>query len=274
MAPLRRIALMTQWTEFDAGAERVALELAQRLGSPLAVIVPLLTNPEFEVVAHDLVAEAEAATAQAVAEFQARARAAGVTAELRVRRSDEPWRAVVDETRAAQADLIVTRRRGHRGFLGKLRVGEMVRRIAAHSPCPLMMVPRVAPTPAQRVLVAVDAAPDGEPIAGAAALASRLGLALEILAVPPANAADAGERWLQRAMSLADRNGVRAEGSVGRGRLAAAIASRLRVRPADLLALGIEAADARHGRLGDAVEAIVGATACATLLVRMQARSS
>jgi nucleotide-binding universal stress UspA family protein len=274
MPSLRRIALMTQWTEFDAGAERVALELAQRLELPLAVIVPLLTNPEFEVVAHDLVADAEAATARSGAEFQARARAAQVTAEIRVRRSDEPWRAVVDETGAAQADLIVTRRRGHRGFLGRHRVGEMVRRIAAHSPCPLMMVPRLATTPAQRVLVAIDAAPEGEPTASAAALASRLGLALEILAVPAQDAADTGEPWLQRARSIADLGGVPADAAAGRGPLAAAIASRLRERPADLLALGIDAADARHGRLGDAVEAIVGETACATLLVRMQARSS
>ncbi len=63
MTPLRRIALMTQWTEFDSGAERVALELAQRVKLPLTVVVPLLSNPEFEVVAHDLVAEEEAATA-------------------------------------------------------------------------------------------------------------------------------------------------------------------------------------------------------------------
>jgi nucleotide-binding universal stress UspA family protein len=277
MTPLHRIALMTQWTEFDAGAERVALELAQRLKLPLTLIVPLLTNPELEVVAQDLVAEAEAATARSVDEFQARARTAGVTAEIRVRRGDELWREVVDEARAAQADLIVTRRRGHRSFFGKLHVGEMVRQIAAHAPCPLMVVPRRATTPAQRVVVAVDAESDigsaDEPIASAAVLASMLGLALEIVAVSSGNAT-ADERWLQRAETLSDQWGLRIERTVVRGRLTDAVASRLRERPADLLALGIDTDNARHGRLGDAVEAIVGESACATLLVRTQARSS
>lgn len=274
MAPLRHIALMTQWTEFDAGAERVALDLAQRLELPLTVIVPLLTNPEFEIVAHDLVADAEAATARSAADFRTRARAAGVTAEVRVRRGDEPWRDVVDEARAARADLIVTRRRGHRSFFGKLRVGDLVRQIAAHSPCPLMMVPRAATAPARRILAAVHDGSEVEPVASAAMLASMLGLAVEVLAVSPGNAAVAGERSLRHAPGLADLEGLRIERTVGDGRLAEAIASALRERPADLLALGIEATDARLGRLGSAVEAIVGESACATLLVRVQPRSS
>jgi nucleotide-binding universal stress UspA family protein len=144
---LQRIALMTQWTEFDSAAERVALALAERGRLPLATIVPLYSNPELEVVAPALVAEGEAASARAAADFDTRVRAAGVSAELRVRRGDELWREVVDEAGAARADLIVTRRRGHRSFLGKLRVGEVVRAIAARAPCPLMMVPRAAALP-------------------------------------------------------------------------------------------------------------------------------
>lgn len=274
MAPLRRIALMTQWTEFDAGAERAALALAQELKLPLTVIVPLLTNPEFEIVAHDLVADTEAAAARSAAGFRTHARAAGVTVEVRVRRGDEPWREVVDEARAARADLIVTRRRGHRSFFGKLRVGDMVRQVAAHSPCPLMMVPRTATTPAQRILAAVHDGPDAEPVASAAVLASMLGIALEVLAVSTEDAAGAGGRSLLHAPALADLDGLRLERTVGAGRLADAIASALRERPADLLALGIEAEDARQGELGAAVEAIVGESACATLLVRLQPRSS
>jgi nucleotide-binding universal stress UspA family protein len=274
MTPLRRLALMTQWTEFDSTAERVAIELAQRLKLPLTVVVPLLSNPEFEVVAHELVADAEAAAARAVATFKTRAREAGVTAEIRVRRGDELWREVVDEARAARVDLIVTRRRGHRGFLGKLRVGEMVRQIAAHAPCPLMMVPRQAGTPSQGILVAFYAESTLEPATtGAAALASMLGIALDVLVVPQANALHA-EPWLRRARTIAQQTGLHVEGAIGHGRLSDAVTSRLRERPSDLLVLGIEAADARHGRIGDTVEAIVGGSACATLLVRTQARLS
>jgi nucleotide-binding universal stress UspA family protein len=274
MTPLRRIALMTEWTEFDSGAERVAFELARRLTLPLTVVVPLLTNPEFEVVAHHLVADAEAATARSISDFLARAREAGVTAEIRVRRGDELWREVVDETRAANADLIVTRRRGHRSFLGKLRVGEMVRQIAAHAPCPVMMVPRQAGTPTQRILVAVDAGTNLEPaVASAARLASMLDVALDVLLVPQGQGQEEAEQWLQQTRTVAERAGLRVECAIGQGRLGDAIASSLRARPADLLVIGIEPG-ARPGRLGDAVEAVVGGSACATLLVRTQARLS
>lgn len=268
--PLRRIALMTQWTEFDSGAERIALALAQQGGLPLAIVVPLLSNPEFEVVAHALVADAEATTARAAADFDARVRAAGVKAELRVRRGDDLWRDVVDETRAAQADLIVTRRRGHRGFLGKLRIGELVREIAVHAPCPLLMVPRSAPLPSRRALVVLDseAAVDAA-LQPAAALAGLLGFGLEVIAL--STSAEEGARWLQRAQVAVQPMSVRIDGLVEQGTLADAVAARLSARSVDLLVLGVEAGSARHGRLGDAVESVVGGAPCATLLVRPQA---
>ena len=270
-APLHRIALMTQWTEFDSGAERIALALAQQGRLPLTIVVPLLSNPEFEVVAHELVADAEAATARASADFDARVRAAGVTARLRVRRGDELWREVVDETRATKADLIVTRRRGHRGFLGKLRVGEMVREIAAHAPCPLLMVPRAAALPSRRALVVLDSdAMVDAVVAPAAALAGLLGFALEVVALS-ASAAGQGARWLQRAHAVAQDMNVRMDGLEEAGTLADVAASRLSARSVDLLVLGVDAGPARHGRLGEAVETVVGGAPCATLLVRPQA---
>src|SRR5512134_1643334 len=151
-----RILLVTQWTEFDAGAERVAAELAQKLGSRLSVVVPLLSNPEFEVVAPELAAQAEAKAASAAADFSRRAQSASVPAEIHIRRGAEPWREIVDEARVENADLLVTRRRGHRGFLGRLRVGEMVRQVAAHAHCPTLLVPRAGRLPSRRIIVAID----------------------------------------------------------------------------------------------------------------------
>lgn len=262
---------MTQWTEFDAGAERVALQLAERARLPLTVIVPLFSNPELEVVAPARVAGTEAATARAAADFDARVRAAGVNSELRVRRGDELWREVVDAARGAHADLVVTRRRGHRGFLGQLRVGEMVREVAAHSPCPLLMVPRAAGLPARRALVVLDslAAVDAA-VPPALALAAVLGLELELVAVG-APTAEEGARWLQYAQGTVQQAAVRAEGTVEALPLVEAVSARLAARPIDLLVLGVDSGAARHGRLGQAIESIVGGAPCATLLVRPQA---
>jgi nucleotide-binding universal stress UspA family protein len=268
---LRRIALMTQWTEFDSGAESAAIELAGRLQVPLGVIVPLLSNPEYEVLAHDRVAKEEEAAARAATAFIGRANAAGVAVEVRVRRGDEPWREVVNEARSAQIDLLITRRRGHRSFLGKLRVGQMVRQIAAHSPCPVMMVPRAARAPERRMLVVLEPASVVElQMQHATALAAALGIALDILVVVPTrDAQPQGEGLLQTAMAATRLVNVPVTGSVGTGPLAEVLASSMSAIPADLLVMGVGPVSASHGKLGDVVETAVGGVPCATLLVGM-----
>jgi len=273
---LSRVALITQWTEFDSGAETAAIELAQRLQLPLSVVVPLLSNPEYEVVAHGLVAYAEAATADAVSAFTARARDAGVIAEIRVRRGDELWREVVEEVHAVRADLLVTRRRGHRGFLGRLRVGEMVRQIAVHSSCPLLVVPRQARVPSKGILVVIQAGATVEPeMHSAAMLASGLSLPLRVLIVVPEGQAGAvGDAPLQRAQEVARQAQVSVDGSVQTGPLPEALESSMRGSAADLLVIGVLQGPASHGKLRDVVEGVVGGVPCATLLVGTQSPSA
>lgn len=268
LAP-RRILLITQWTDFDSGAERLAIELAHKLGMPLGIVVPLLSNPEFEVVAPELAAETEAKAARAAADFSSRAQSSAVPVEVQVRRGAEPWREIVDEARAVNADLLVTRRRGHRGFLGRLRVGEMVRQVAAHAPCPTLMVPRAAQLPLRRIMVAIDAAQAFEPIVRAAAgIASALGLPMELLVVvapelPPAT----GSATLQRGRDIAAAAGVECSGNVASGQVVALVPARISEVQADLLVAGIPPEQGAHGRLGEVVETLVAEVSCPTLLV-------
>jgi nucleotide-binding universal stress UspA family protein len=165
--------------------------------------------------------------------------------------------------------LIVTRRRGHRSFLGKLRVGEMVRQIAAHAHCPLMMVPRAAHAPTRSVLTVIE---EGSAIVpemrAACAMALALGLPVGVLVVlPEGRSADAGTALVQRSQAVAEQAHIKAEGSVQSGRLADVVAARLRAAPVDLLVVGIPPGPARHGKLGDTVESVVSEAPCATLLV-------
>ena len=55
-----RLLLATEHTEFDVGAERVALALARRHGLPLAAVLPIVSNVEYESVAPGAVARVEA----------------------------------------------------------------------------------------------------------------------------------------------------------------------------------------------------------------------
>jgi len=49
--PFGNVLLATQGTSFDAGAERVAIDLAARLGIGLRVVLPVVSNPEYESMA-------------------------------------------------------------------------------------------------------------------------------------------------------------------------------------------------------------------------------
>jgi len=54
-----RLLLATEHSEFDAGSEAMAFALAQRCQLPLATVVPLVSNPEYEALAPQIAAKAE-----------------------------------------------------------------------------------------------------------------------------------------------------------------------------------------------------------------------
>ncbi len=167
--PHSRLLLATEHTEFDTGAERIALELARRRGVPLAAVVPIVSNIEYESVAPGLVARMEEDVHARLVALQDEAARAGVSLDVRVRRGEEPWREIVAEATARGADLIVIRRRGKRSFLANLMIGELVGKVATSAPCDVLMVPRAAPLTGRRVLAGVDGTPVGPQVARAAA---------------------------------------------------------------------------------------------------------
>lgn len=182
--PFERILLATEHTEFDTGAERLAFEMAQRCGLPLMAVLPVVSNPEFEMAAPQLAARNDREAACKVDALRSTATQLGVQLEIHVRRGEEPYREIVDEAKEKQADLIITRRRGKRSFLAKLLVGEMVSKVAGHAPCSVLLVPRNGTMWSNGVLAAID---DSEHslkiISTAAAIAKECALPLTILSV-------------------------------------------------------------------------------------------
>src|SRR5512134_2569231 len=94
-----RLLLATEHGEFDAGSEALAFVMAQRCGLPLAAVLPVVSNPEFEAVAPELAAKADAEASVRREQLESRARAAGVTMALRVRHGAEPYAEIVEEAR-------------------------------------------------------------------------------------------------------------------------------------------------------------------------------
>ncbi|MGA8391881.1 MAG: hypothetical protein WB775_07070, partial [Burkholderiaceae bacterium] len=86
-----RLLLATEHSEFDTGAEAMAFALAQRCQLPLATVVPLLSNPEYEALAPQIAAKAEQEAAVKIARLREQAAGVGVTIDLRLRRGEEPY---------------------------------------------------------------------------------------------------------------------------------------------------------------------------------------
>lgn len=262
MAPLfTRLLLATEHTEFDAGAEALAMALAQRCQLPLAAVLPLVSNPEYEALAPQIAARAEQVAAAKIAELRTQAQAASVAIELHLRRGEEPYREIVDEALSLGTELIIIRRRGKRSFLANLLVGEMVSKVVAHAPCHVLIVPQAACMWGRRVLAAAEPTPQGRQIvATAMAVAAECHLPLHLVSVVGGDAQRApSEAFVAEMLRQAQHAGVAAQGEVRSGKPFTEILAATAACQADLIVMGSRG-DSRIGRalVGGVAQKVLG----------------
>lgn len=263
----QHLLLATEHSEHDAGSDRLAMALARRCGLPLAAVLPIVSNPEYEAVAPQLAARAEAIAATRLAGLVQLATSQGVVCRPEVRRGESLFREIVDEGRRLHSDLIVIRRRGKPGLLANLLVGEMVGQVLAHAPCSVLVVPRFAQMWQRHVMVALDpAAPDAAALQQAMAVATQCGLPLTLVAVAESATQDASQ-VLDQALASARTQvpGAQAERLTGKPHLALiAAAQRL---GADLIVVGRrgEGGFARAW-IGGAAQKVIGLAECPVLV--------
>lgn len=250
-----RLLLATEHSEFDRGAEALAFALARRCGLPLAAVLPIASNPEYEALAPEIAARADALAADRLRGLQAMARAAGVDLRVQVRRGPDLALEIVDEAAERGADLLVIRRRGRRGILARLLVGEMVRSVLVRAACSVLVAPRAAQMWQRRVLVAVDpACADTTPLATAVAIAAECGLPLSAIAV-----GDGAAATLQRAAAAAQAAGVAVDTQSAQGRVHEAIVAAARACGADLIVIGRRSEEGlAHAWLGGVAQKTIG----------------
>ncbi len=250
-----RLLLATEHSEFDAGAEALALAMAQRCGLPLRVVLPLASNPEYEAMAPELAAREEAQAAAALRSLAGQAGRAGVAVELQARRGPDLAREITDEAAECKADLLVIRRRGKRGFLAHLLLGQMVRDVVVRAPCSVLVAPRGARMWSRAVLAALDpSSPDMTPVANAAAIAAECSLPLDVVCV---GAAD--EAVLDRVRSTARALGVQARVQRRDGKPHEQIAAAARETGADLVVIGRRGDETvAHAWLGGVAQKVIG----------------
>ena len=273
--PFSRILLVTEHTEFDAGAERVAFAMAQRCGVPLRVVLPVVSNPVYEVEAPELVQRDERAAAEKIAELRKRAAELNVEIDIHVRHGEEPYREIVAEAASAETDLIVIRRRGKPGFLANLLVGEMVSKVIRDAPCAVLMVPRKAEFWRRGVLAAVGDTPAAQGIAThAATIAATCDLPLTIVSVAERRETQAAAEQLNaQNVALATTLCSRVTGRVATGTPVEQTLAIAQETSADLIVIGRQRYHLIPFSRGNSsiMQKIAGALDVTTLVIPSQA---
>lgn len=277
-APFQRILLATEGTEFDAGAQRVAIDLAASCTLSLMAVMPLVSNPVFESLAPELVERTDTEAATKLTNLRLSAQASGVELDAIVRHGEEPFREIVDAAEERHADLLVLRRRGKRSYLANLLLGEMVHTVTGRAHCNVLIVPRATQLWSQAVLVATDGSPYGErATAMAAALAAHRDLPLTIVSVAEqrdgAATADSAKAHVESALIIAGAAGAKARGRVvADGKPADAILAVAQEIGADLIVIGRRGLNRVERILvGSTSESVAGRSNCPVLIVQQAA---
>lgn len=266
--PYQRLLLATEQSEHDAGSDRLAMALAQRCGLPLAAVLPMLSNPEYEAVAPALAQRDEAMAAQRLAGLGQLAQSMQVQCRAEVRRGESLFQEVVDEARRLESDLLIIRRRGRKGLLANLLVGEMVHQVLIHAPCSVLVTPRQAQLWQHRILLAIDPeSPDPAAIEQAVAVAVQCRLPVTVVAAIRAADRERAAEVLQAVVARVRLQGPQAQAELLVGKPHEKVIEAARTGQADLIVVGRRSA-AAIGRawLGGISQKIIGLADCPVLV--------
>ncbi len=291
LGPIRSILLATDGSAFSEGAVKEAIYLARACGSRLSAIYVLEVNPEFATEGLQFVEKMETDARRHLDAVRAAAATANVECEVVVRRTDEAYKAVVEEAAGRECDVIVMGRRGKTG-LQKLIMGSVTAKVIGYAPCSVLVVPKDAVIDCRNILLGIDGSKYSDTAAAKAIeIAKRCKSRLVVLAVVPAETLanldpdtgynrqqqeliakemrGAAGRNVQLVTSRAGAEGVATEEVILGGRPYEALIETARQKKSELIIVG------SHGRtgirkliMGSVAERVVALSPAAVLVVK------
>ncbi|MDZ7663585.1 universal stress protein [Thiohalophilus sp.] len=273
IAGFETLLLATDGTEYSAGAESAALDMAAKCGARLLAVRVVLTNPEYEALAPERVEKDALAAREALDELVSRAQANGVECEGIIRHGADPYMEVADLAGERNADMMVIGRRTQ-SDLTRLMVGDSTARVIGHAPCHVFVVPRAAQMPARGIVAGTDGSERGNAAALAAGyLARTCQLPLYVVSATLPGHSEARRAEAKTAVQqLGDRlkaQSIEAVCSVVEGRPEDVIVDAATKHGADLIVVG------SHGRtglarllMGSVAERVIGHASCAVLVIK------
>jgi nucleotide-binding universal stress UspA family protein len=266
----KNLLLATDGSEFSEGAVREAIRVAGESGAKLTALTVVEFNPEFEALAPDAVEKMETDARKYIDSVGARAEKEGVTCEALVRRGVSPLEQIVEEAGKVKADAIVMGRRGRTGIM-RILMGSVTARVVGHSPVNVFVVPRAGELTFKNILVATDGSSYGDAASSEAVSMAKAsgGSLIAISVAEDEKAMDQAKANAEKVKKIADKEGVKAETMVEKGRAYEAIVSAAKNKGCDLIVVG------SHGRtgvtrllMGSVAERVIGHAEGSVLVVK------
>lgn len=273
LARFEKILVATDGSSFSADAVKVAIAMCVKSGAHLYPFTMVLTNPEYETVAPELVQQA-AEDAKAHLESIAIAAAGqGVGCTIMMRPGDSPHNEIVAAADEINADLIVMGQQGRRG-LARMMVGDATLRVIGSARCSVLSVPVGAGMWQSRILLGTDGSRFSDAAAVSAAKIAHCCTApiTVVSALVPSHSEkrqEEGREAVARTTAQLLREGLEVEGVALPGEADDVIVKLAEEKGADLIVVGT------HGRtgfgkvlVGSVSERVIGKAKCAVLVVK------
>ena len=273
LARFEKILVATDGSSFSADAVKVAIAMCVKSGAHLYPFNMVLTNPEYEALAPELVEKASEDAKAHLESIIAEAADQSVGCTILLRLGDRPDVEIVTAADEINADLIVMGQRGLRG-LARMMVGDATIRVIGSATCSVLSVPEGAGMWQTRILLGTD----GSRFADAAAVsAAKIAHCCEapitvVSALVPSHSEarrDEGREAVKRTTMQLRQDGLDVDGATLPGEADDVMIKLAEEKRADLIVVGT------HGRtgfgkvlLGSVSERIIGKAKCAVLVVK------
>ena len=273
LARFEKILVATDGSRFSADSINIAIAMCVKSGAHLYPFTMVLTNPEYESLAPELVQKASEDAKRHLGGVAAEAERNGVRATPIMRYGDSPHREIAAAAAELNADLIVMGQQGRRG-LARMMVGDATGRVMSLASCSVLSVPVGASMWQNRILLGTD----GSRFSDAAAVsASRIAHCCAapitvVTALVPSHSESRqqeGRVAVERTVAQLKQDGLDVDGLALPGEADEVIVKLAEEKPADLIVVGT------YGRtgfgkalLGSVSERVIGKAKCAVLVVK------
>lgn len=273
LGPLKNILLATDGSEYSEGAIQEAIYLAKSCSAKLTVIYVLEVNAELETEGPKIVEKMENTAREHLDRIRKTAAQDNVECEVIVSRTDQPYKAIIEEAGKRTADVIVMGRRGRTG-LKKILMGSVTAKVIGYASAKVLVVPKDAEIKAETIMVATDGstsceAAEREAISMSKRCHPKVKKTFALSVAPADSDLPRAQANVERVMAKAKEHGVEMEPLATVGRRYEMILKTAKEKNADIIIMGT------YGRtridkllMGSVSERVVGLSHCPVLIVK------